>query len=496
VGVERFTAAKYEWVYTVQVVKCSKVSATVVSDSVQAMPTTQDPGSSADGSVATERPATFSSFTYSYVMGTGDTRTIDPHDNNRCMEVFACDCGFITDSGFMGNVCSFTDDPYSDGGIYYDMRGPGSYRSFRREDRLPGQTVSFINAVIPFGLPAVHPTSGDTCLTIYFAIKGDGEPRREKGVYVYERNAAKMRCIADTTASFMSRPRGRKWTDFSNNVVVSEAGLFFKGVYEGGQGIYHYANDELVEVVGNPESTTVPGRSDKFTNYRAVTVNNDTVFFVGEWAESRGVYAYDLKTRRLSTVIESGDDVPDGGTFVDFAIEPKSGIFGNSMAANDVGSIVLVAAYVVEETEYRGVFLLKRAGDDYTHQLIVCSGTDNPSLLGRVITDFNTVAINRRSEIAFTVADTASVLPYQGLVFYRNEVEGMRSVFKPGDTCISELNHPSHKYTTTKHSGMIAGSQALDSAPIPRVFFRSAYSVDNGRGETPYSVLALATLNP
>jgi hypothetical protein len=460
------------------------------------MLTTQDPSPSTDGSVAPEKPARSSSFTYSYIMGTGDKRTIDPHENNRRMEVFACDCGFITDSGFMGNVCSFTDDPCSDGGIYYDMRGPGSYRSFRREDDLPGQSVSFINAVIPFGLPAIHPTSGDTCLTAYFNIKRDGEPRREKGVYVYERNAAEMHCICDTTASSESLPPDRKWTDFSNNVVVSEAGVFFKGVYEGGQGIYQYANDELVEVVGNPESTTVPGRSDKFTNYRAVAVNNDTVFFVGEWAESRGVYAYDLKTRRLSTVIESGDDVPDGGTFVDFAIEPERGIFGNSIAANEVGNIVLVATYVVEKTEYRGVFLLKRLGDDYTPQLIVCSGTYDSGLLGRVITDFNTVAINQRSEIVFTVANADSVLPYQGLVFYRNEVEGMRSVFKPGDTCISELTHPSPQYKTTKHSGMIAGSQALDSAPIPRVFFRSAYAVDNGSEETPYSVMALATLNP
>jgi hypothetical protein len=305
-----------------------------------------------------------------------------------------------------------------------------------------------------------------------------------------------MRCISDTTASSVSIPSDKKWTDFSSNVVVSEAGVFFKGGYEGGQGIYQYANDELVEVVGNPESTTVPGRSDKFTNYRAVTVNNDTVFFVGEWAESRGVYAYDLRTRSLSTVIESGDDVPNDGTFVDFAIEPERGIFGNSMAANEVGNIVLVAAYLVEKKEYRGVFLLKRFDDDYTPQLIVCSGTDDFRLLGRVITDFNTVAINKRSEIAFTVANADSVLPYQGLVFYRDDVEGMRSVFKPGDTCISELTHPSPRYKTTKHSGMIAGSQALDSAPIPRVFFRSAYSVDNGSEETPYSVMALATLNP
>ena len=170
------------------------------------MLTTQDPSPSTDGSVATERPATPSSFTYSYVMGTGDKSTIDPHDNNQYKQVFACDCGFITDSGFMGNVCSFTDDPCSDGGIYYyDMSRTGSYRSFRREDPLPGQTVSFINAVIPFGLPAIHPTSGDTCLTAYFTIKGDGEPRREKGVYVYDRKEAVMRCISDTTASSKSR---------------------------------------------------------------------------------------------------------------------------------------------------------------------------------------------------------------------------------------------------------------------------------------------------
>jgi hypothetical protein len=277
---------------------------------------------------------------------------------------------------------------------------------------------------------------------------------------------------------------------------VSEAGVFFKGHYVGGQGIYQYANGKLVEVVGNPESTTVPNRSDNFTNYRAVTVNNDTVFFVGEWAGSRGVYACDLRTRILRTVIESGDGVPSGGTFVDFAIEPEYGIFGNSMAANEVGNIVLIAAYLVEEKEYRGVFLLRRLGADYTPQLIVCSGTDDSSLLGRVITDFNTVAINQRSEIAFTVANAASVVPYQGLVFYRNEVEGMRSVFKPGDTCISELTHPSPPYKTTKHTGLIAGSQALDSAQIPRVFFRSSYSVDNGSEETHCLVLALATLNP
>jgi hypothetical protein len=433
-------------------------------------------------------------------MGTGDKSTIDPHDSNQYKQVFACDCGVITDSGFMGNVCSFTDDPFSDGGIYYyDISGTRSYRSFRREDPLPGQTVSFINAVIPFGLPAIHPTSGDTCLTAYFTIKPDGKPPHEKGVYVYDRKAAIMGCVSDTTASSASlpSPSGKKWTDFSNNVVVSEAGVFFKGVYEGGQGIYQYANGKLVEVVGNPASTRVPGRPDNFfTNYRAVTVNNDTVFFVGEWAESRGVYACDLRTRSLSTVIESGNDAPKGGTFVDFAIEPKVGIFGNSMAANEVGNIVLIAAYLVGRERVQGVFLLSKLGADYTPRLIVCSGTDNSSLLGRVITDFNTVAINRRSEIAFTVANVPSVPPYQGLVFYRNEAEGMRSVFKPGDTCISELTHPSSLYTTTNHTGMIAGSQALDSAPIPRVFFRSAYSVVNGSEETPYSVMALATLNP
>jgi hypothetical protein len=465
------------------------------------MLTTQDPSRSTDGSVATERPATSSSFTYTRIMGTGDKTTIDPHDNNQCKQIFACDCGVITDSGFMGNVCSFTDDPCSDGGIYY-MIGAGSYRSFRREDPLPGQTVSFINAVIPFGLPAIHPTSGDTCLTAYFSIQKDKQHDKqphEKGVYVYDRKSAIMHCISDTTASSESLPppSGKKWTDFSNNVVVSEAGVFFKGVYEGGQGIYQYANGQLVEVVGNPASTTVPGRKDNFfTNYRAVTVNNDTVFFVGEWAESRGVYAYDLRTRSLSTVIESGDDVPRGGTFVDFAIEPKVGIFGNSMAANEAGNIVLIAEYLVGKEQVQGVFLLRRLGADYTPQLIVCSGTKNSSLLGRVITDFNTVAINQRSEIAFTVANVPSVPPYQGLVFYRDAVEGMRSVFKPGDTCISELAHPSPLYTTTNQTGMIAGSQALDSAPIPRIFFRSAYSVVNGSDQTPYSVMALATLNP
>ena len=475
-----------------------QVSATVVSDSVYAMLTTQDPSPSTDGSVATEQPATASSFTYSVVMRSGDT-SIDPHNNDQRMEAFACDCGFITDSGFMGNVCSFTADPYSDGGVYHN--DAGSYRSFRREDPLPGQKVSFINAVIPFGWPVIHPTSGDTYLTAYFTIQPDGKPPHQKGVYVYDRKEEVMRCIADTTASDVSlpSPSGGKWTDFTNNVVVSAAGVFFKGVYEGGQGIYQYANGKLVEVVGNPGSTLVPGRPDKFfKNYRAVTVNNNTVLFVGEWSESRGVYACDLTTttRRLSTVIESGDDVLNGGTFVDFAIEPKVGIFGNSMAANEAGNIVLIATYLVGKKEDSGVFLLRRLGADYTPQLIVHSGTHNPSLLGRVITDFNTVAINRRSEIAFTVANTDTVVPCQGLVFYRNAVEGMLSVFKPGDTCISELTHPSPPYKTTKHTGLIAGSQALDSAPSPRVFFRSSYAVDNGSEETHCLVLALATLKP
>jgi len=441
-----------------------------------------------------------STFTYTYIMGNGDKTTIDPKNHNEYMYIYACDVPLITDSGYMGNVCSFDANGRSDGGVYY-MIGTGSYRSFRREDPLPGQTVSFENTVIPFGYPALHPITGDTYLTCYFNIVQDGAMTKEKGVYVYDLEAGDMRVIADTTASANSLPSGRKWTDFSTNVAVSESGAFFKGTYADGQGIFKYNAGELVELVGNPSSTSVPGQTGQvFTNYRGVTANASTVLFVGEWANSQGVYAYDLATGALKAIIESGAAAPDGGTFQAFAVEPPNGIFGSSMVVNPLGDIVLVATYLVGEQEYQGVFLLKSA-DGYTPALIMRSGTDDPRLLGRVITSFNTVAINKRSEIAFTVANNDDPVPYQGLVFYRNAVEGLRSVFKPGDTCVSDLKFPSSQYKTTKQSGMIFGSQGLDSAPIPRAFFRSMYTVetvseDGQTTEAQYATMALATLNP
>ncbi len=441
-----------------------------------------------------------SAFTYTYIMGKGDKTTIDPKNHNEYMYVYACDVPLMTDSGFMANLCSFDANGRSDGGVYY-MIGTGSFRSFRREDPLPGQTVSFENTVIPFGYPALHPTTGDTYLTCYFNIEQDGAVSREKGIYVYDLKAATMRVISDTTASANSLPSGRKWTDVSTNVAVSEAGAFFKGTYADGQGIFKYDAGKLDELVGNPASTSVPGQAGQvFSNYRAVTANETTVLFVGEWASSQGVYAYDLKSETLKAVLESGAAAPDGGTFQAFAIEPASGIFGNSMGINPLGDIVLVATYLVGDQEYQGVFLLKSA-DGYTPKLIMRSGTDDPRLLGRVISSFNTLAINKRSEIAFTVANNDDPVPYQGLVFYRNAVEGLRSVFKPGDTCVSDLTFPSSKYKTTKQTGMIFGSQGLDSAPIPRAFFRSMYTVetvsDDGQSvETQYVTMALATLNP
>ena len=105
------------------------------------------------------------------------------------------------------------------------------------------------------------------------------------------------------------------------------------------------------------------------------------------------------------------------------------------------------------------------------------------------------MAINDRSEIAFVVANNQSQVPEQGLVFYRKAEEGLLSVFKQGDTFLADLKHPSDKYTTEGHGGLVSGSQALDSSPAPRIFFRHFYKVVEGEREKTYSMMVLATLN-
>ena len=191
-----------------------------------------------------------------------------------------------------------------------------------------------------------------------------------------------------------------------------------------------------------------------------------------------------------------GTPVPgvDGGVFLDFAVEPEKGIFHSSIAINEVGDIVLVARYKRGSREFQGVFLLKRCGSDYTPELILRSGVRRPDLLESRIGSFNTVAINDRSEIAFVVARNKKLQPpEQGLVFYRNAEEGLRSVFKQGDTCLAELKHPSPPFTTIDHGGLVSGSQALDSSEVPRIFFRHFYKTA-GDGLV-HSMMVLAELN-
>lgn len=316
-------------------------------------------------------------FTYVHIIGTGDPTPDDPHKPIVKMDetITACDIPSLTNSGLMANVCSFDGDLNCNGGVY-QSKDSAPYRSFRREDPLPGQTVSFEKAIIPFGLPALHPTTGDTYLTVFFdLIPGEDAGHsnrpggRQEGVYIYNRQKNAMQLIADTTGWSEPLPKGARWTDFSTNVAVSNAGAFFVGDYriEGEsttrQGIYRYADGELFEIVGNPASTKAPEQETTFSKYRGVAANSSTVLFVGESSSCAkdgkegcviGVYAYDLGTSTLSPVMESGE------IFKDFAVEPKMGIFHHSIATNDAGSIVLVAEYEEEGELRQGVFLLQK----------------------------------------------------------------------------------------------------------------------------------------
>ena len=208
------------------------------------------------------------------------------------------------------------------------------------------------------------------------------------------------------------------------------------------------------------------------------------------------MYAHDLGTSWLRIVTESGWSVPGGGTFVDFAVEPKAGIFHSSIAVNEAGDVVLVAKYRHDGKTLQGVFLLENFhNDSYTPALILSSGApESDELLGDgvEIQSFNTVAINERSEIAFVVANTDEVPIRQGLVFYRNATDGLRSVFKPGDPFLAELEHPGQ--ITSAYGGMVSGSQALDSSLPPRLFFRHFYKVREGSEEVGHSMMVLATL--
>ncbi len=448
---------------------------------------------------------------YTHILGKGDQVVIDPKDHNKLKTISACDVGFITDSGLMGNVCSFDGNANSDGGIYY-LPGGGAYRSFRREENLPGQNVTFIDTVIPFGYPTLHPITGDTYVTAYFAL--DEENRggliHQKGVYVYRRETGEMELIADTTSG--SESLGiKRWTDFSINLVATAAGTFFNGEYNGGQGIYCYDGSKLIEIIGTPSEHEVPSHPGvTFSNYRGVTANADTVFFVGEWEGGKGIYAYELNAGEMTTIIESETEFKineEGATgiFKDFAIEPKLGIYDKSIAVNNNGDMVVIAGFSTEgsESELQGVFMLKK-NKNFQPELILQSETNDPNLLPGTISSFNTVAINKRAEITITVAgDSDGTVPVQALVFFRNWREGLRSIFKPGDRFIAEMKHPSCNYVTSNHTGMVCGSQALDSAPFPRVIFRAAYKIDreikNGDSsfvDEDYVLLAMATIHP
>ncbi len=452
-------------------------------------------------------------FTYEHVIGTGDPTPADPHKPKVDMDkiIAACDIGLLTEFGLMSNVCSFDGDPNSNGGVYHPIDGD-PYRSFRREDPLPGQKVGFEKAVIPFGFPVLHPTTGDTYLTAFFDPEGNGHSNlpggQEEGVYVYGFVSNTMEVIADTTTGSGLLPTGAVWTDFSTNVAVSEAGAFFVGDYKESdgtarQGVYRYFKDQLSKIVGDPASTNVPGEAMKFARYRGVAANGSTVIFVGESQPCArngrsedclvGVYAYHLDVGRLSKVIESGADVPGGGTFRDFAVEPEAGIFHSSIAVNQVGNIVLVAGYENQGKSFQGVFLLRRSGSDYTPVPILRSGITDDSLLKEAeIQSFNTVTINDRSEIAFVVANTDEVPIKQGLVFYRDAVEGLRSVFKQGDTFLADLKHSGVE--TVDHGALVSGSQSLDSSSPPRIFFRHFYKVKTETEEVGHSMMVLATL--
>lgn len=453
-------------------------------------------------------------FKYTHVLGTGDPTPDDPNSPKVPMdsEVTGCDVGILTDTGFMSNVCSFDGDANADGGVFFSSEGE-PFRSFRREDPLPGQPVGFETAIIPFGIPSVHPTTGDTFVTAFFdRIPDDvgGHANRpggrQEGVYIYDRVDHAMQRIADTTAG-SPPPPGRKalWTDFSNNVVTSTAGGFFIGDYRltddgrHGQGIYHYHDGRLVEVVGDPASVSVPGQTTTFSDYRAITANAESIFFVGRWACDEkatspcpeGVYAVDIAGSGLRTVIESGSAVPGVGTFRQFAVEPNAGIFHHSIATNASGEMVLVANLDIDGATRQGIVLLKPAGDQYTTSLILLSQTHEPELLVSMIDSLHSVAINSRGEITFTVANTSNGnVPEKGLVFYRNDVEGPLSVFKQGDAFLADLVHPGE--ATSGYGAMVAGSQALDSSSKPRLYFRHAYVFEG----TFYSMMVLATFNP
>ncbi len=462
------------------------------------------------GSIAASEP-----FTYEHVWGTGDPAPDDPHppaEPKMNDTVSACDAGALTDSGFMAYVCSLDGDKNSNGGVFHPAGGT-PYRTFRREDNLPGQEVQFEKAVIPFGIPFLHPVTGDTYVTIFFDRIQDEDVglsnrqgARQKGVYVYDRLEDTLKLIADTTAWSEPLPKDGEWSDFNINVVVSEAGAFFVGDYvskggQAGQGIYRYVDGKLTEIVA--QGVTPPAEKARpLADFRGVAANARTVFFVGESASCarradagscvRGLYAHDLGSGKLSTILTSGMDLPGGGTFKDFAVEPATGIYHNSIATNQTGDLVLVAAYEEAGASHQGVFLLKKSAG-YVPDLILSSGAPRRDLLMSDIDSFNTVAINARAEIAFVVANDDQAVPTQGLVFYRNSTEGLRSVFKEGDTFLADLKHSSCDYKTVNHGGLISGSQALDSSEVPRLFFRHLYQVEGD--PLVYSMLVIATLH-
>ena len=413
-------------------------------------------------------------------------------------------------------VCSFDGDKNSDGGVFHASVTADPVRSFRREVPLPGQDVGFEDSLIGFGMPVLQPVTGDTYLTAYFDLLPEGigfanrPGGRQEGVYVYDWKKKTMFLIGDTTSTSPPPPPGKfaQWTGFSEHVAVSSQGAFFVGSYQGkenaqpGQGIYRHRAAGLSEIVADPLLTQVPGRQTTFSSYRAVAANGSDVFFVGESKDCpgpqsasciKGIYAYNLSTASLRAVIESGTVAPGGGVFRDFAVEPAGGINHSSLAANENGDLVMVAELEASSERYQGVFLMKKgAGSGYEIALVLKSGGQEPSLLGPMVVDsFNSVSINSRGEISFAVANTEGAAPQQGLVFYRDAKEGLLSVFKPGDTFLAEMKHPSDQYETANHGGMVVLSEALDSSPVPRLIFRHAYTLE----QRVYSMVVIATLH-
>jgi hypothetical protein len=432
---------------------------------------------------------------FQHIIGTGDLLW-DPIDRVY-VTVRACDTGVVMDSGLKHNVCSVDGNFNSDGGVYHPPAGQ-PYRSFRRNDPLPGQSVSFVDTPIPFGYPAVQSTTGDTYVTTFFTTSaGD-----QKGIYGYSYSNSVMSPVVDTTpASFHGVPNqpGFLWTDFSMNVAVSPAGAFFKGAskYNGMdneyQGIYQYTAGQLRELV--PFRATVPmlNGNQVFTSYTAVAANSTTVLFVGEFSIGKGIYAYNLSTRALRKVIDTYTAVPGGGTFTDFSPVPSTEVHGDSMVLNETGSIAVVADYRSGLNSYRGLFLLTPQGSLYQVQRILSTGTNNPALLNGPIEDIHTVSINSRGELAFVVTnDDQPALPNAGLVFYRTGT--VQSVFKTGDSFLAELKHPSSVYQTNYYGGLVSGSQALDSANPPHIYFRHFYRV-NGYS-LPFVMMVVGTMNP